>query len=354
MARNVDRSEALREAVEAAAASQSTLCIRGGGTRQALMASQIENAQVLEVGEHRGIIAFEPSELVVTARAGTPLTELEAALADAGQSLPFDPPRFGSASTLGGVVASGLAGPARPWQGAVRDAVLGITLLDGRGGIGRFGGQVMKNVAGYDVARLNVGAMGSLGVLLDVSLRLLPQPMATATLTLELGIGQAFERMAKWGRRPLPITAMAWEGGLLRMRLAGSEAGVAAALATVGGQTSADAGGYWTRLRDRTLPLFEGEGPLWRLSVPATAPQPDLSANWLLDWGGAQRWCCTDASPERVFNAASAAGGHAMRLAPTVQRAALPLAQLALQQRIKGVFDPSGLFNPGVLYPGEY
>lgn len=354
MARNADCSEALRAVVEAARAAQGALCIRGGGTRADLMASKSDDAEVLEVGEHRGIIAFEPSELVVTARAGTPLAELEAALADAGQILPFDPPRFGSASTLGGVVASGLAGPARPWQGAVRDAVLGITLLDGRGAIGRFGGQVMKNVAGYDVARLNVGAMGSLGVLLDVSLRLLPRPMTTTTLTFELGIGQAFERMAKLGRRPLPITAMAFEGGLLRVRLAGSEAGVTAAVASLGGDTAADATEYWTRLRDRKLPLFEGDGPLWRLSVPATAPQPDLSANWLLDWGGAQRWCCTDAAPERVFAAASALGGHAMRLAPSLQRAALPPVQLALQQRIKAVFDPSGLFNPGVLYPGEY
>lgn len=352
--RDSNQSDELREAVEAAAAMRRPLRIRGGGTRRALMTATGEGMQALEVGEHRGIIAFEPSELVITARAGTPLAELEAAVADAGQRLPFDPPRFASGSTLGGVVASGLAGPARPWHGAVRDAVLGISLLDGRGSIGRFGGQVMKNVAGYDVARLNVGAMGSLGVLLDVSLRLLPRPMTTVTRVLELGLGQTFERMAALGRRPLPITAMAWEGGLLRVRLAGSEAGVTAALATVGGETVARAEGYWSGLRDRKLPLFEGDGPLWRLSLPAMAPQPDLGANWLLDWGGAQRWCCTDAPPERVFEAAFAAGGHAMRLAPTVQRAALPVALLKLQQRIKHVFDPAGLFNPGVLYPGEY
>ncbi len=351
---DADLSEDLRGRVNAAVAAEAPLRIRGGGTRQALMACGNEAIEVLEVGGHRGIVAFEPSELVVTARAGTPLSELEAAVTEAGQCLPFDPPRFGASSTIGGAVASGLAGPARPWQGAVRDAVLGITLLDGRGGIGRFGGQVMKNVAGYDVARLNVGAMGSLGVLLDVSLRLLPRPMTTVTRVLELGIGQTFERMATLGRRPLPITAMAWQGGLLRVRLAGSEVGVAAALAAVGGEPFAEAEDFWAGLRDRQLPLFEGDGPLWRLSVPATAPQPELSANWLLDWGGAQRWCSTDAAPERVFEAASAVGGHAMRLAPTVQRATLPPAQLKLQQRIKTVFDPAGLFNAGVLYPGEY
>ncbi|MCC5885408.1 MAG: glycolate oxidase subunit GlcE [Gammaproteobacteria bacterium] len=351
---DADRSEDLQEAVMAAAAAQRPLCIRGGATRQMLMASTDEAVEVLEVGGHRGIVAFEPSELVVSVRAGTLLSDLEAVVAAAGQMLPFDPPRFGPASTIGGVVASGLAGPARPWQGAVRDAVLGITLLDGRGGIGRFGGQVMKNVAGYDVSRLNVGAMGSLGVLLDVSLRLLPRPATTVTQVLELGLGQAFERMARLGRRPLPITAMAWESGRLRVRLAGSEAGVAAAVKAVGGETAADADQDWNRLRDRQLPLFQGDGPLWRLSLPATAPQPDLSANWLLDWGGAQRWCCTDAAPERVFQAASALGGHAMRLTPTVERAPLPPAQLRLQQRIKAVFDPEGLFNPGVLYPGQY
>lgn len=352
--RDLDCSEDLREAVQAAMAAESPLRIRGAGTRSALMARADEGMSVLEVGRHRGIVAFEPSELVVTARAGTPLAELEATVAEAGQCLPFEPPRFDASSTLGGAVASGLAGPARPWQGAVRDAVLGITLLDGLAGIGRFGGQVMKNVAGYDVARLNVGAMGSLGVLLDVSLRLLPQPMITATRVLELGLGAAFERMAGLGRRPLPITAMAWEGGLLRVRLAGSEAGVAAALATVGGEALAGADDYWVRLRDRRLPIFDGDGPLWRLSLPATAPQPDLGANWLLDWGGAQRWCRTDVAPERVFEATAFCGGHAMRLAPGVLRAPLPPAQLRLQQRIKAVFDPSGLFNPGVLYPGEY
>ncbi|MCC5873754.1 MAG: glycolate oxidase subunit GlcE [Gammaproteobacteria bacterium] len=352
--KDADRSAALREAVTAAVGAQRPLAIHGGGTRRGLMAVTGDGFDVLDVGGHRGIVAFEPSELVVTARAGTLLSELEAVVAAAGQCLPFDPPRFGPASTLGGAVASGLAGPARPWQGAVRDAVLGITLLDGRGGIGRFGGQVMKNVAGYDVARLNVGAMGSLGVLLDVSLRLLPSPMTSVTRVLELGLGQAFGRMARLGRRPLPITAMAWETGTLRVRLAGSEAGVAAAVASVGGEPCPDGEDYWVGLRDRQLPNFEGDGPLWRLSVPATAPQPDLSANWLLDWGGAQRWCWTDDAPERVFQAASELGGHAMRLVPGVQRAPLPPAQLRLQQRIKAVFDPSGLFNPGVLYPGQY
>lgn len=338
----------------AAAAAQRPVSIRGGGTRQMLMASSNEAIEVLEVSGHRGIVAFEPSELVVTVRAGTPLSELEAMVAEAGQSLPFEPPRFGAASTIGGAVASGLAGPARPWQGAVRDAVLGITMLDGRGGMGRFGGQVMKNVAGYDVARLNVGAMGSLGVLLDVSLRLLPRPVSVATRLLEVGLGQIFERMAGLGRRPLPITAMAWEAGCLRVRLAGSEAGVTAAVKAVGGECCTDTEDYWTRLRDRQLPFFGGEGPLWRLSLPAMAPQPDLSANWLLDWGGAQRWCRTDAVEERVFEAASAGGGHAMRLTPTLRRMPLPGAELRLQQRIKAVFDPAGLFNPGVLYPGEY
>lgn len=347
-----DRSEALVEQVQAARASARSLRIRGTGSREVWVAAASGDGEGLDVSAHRGIISFEPSELVLTARAGTSLLEIEAVLAEQGQQLPFDPPRFGAGGTLGGAVASGLAGPARPWRGAVRDAVLGITLLDGHGAVGRYGGQVMKNVAGYDVARLNAGGLGSLGVLLDISLRLQPRPEMEATCLLELGLGQVFERMAELGRRPLPLTGMTWEEGCLRLRLSGSEAAVTAALRSVGAETCADGDAYWAALRDRSSAFFTGEGPLWRLSLPPTAPQPSLGANWLLDWAGAQRWCVTDAPAQQVFAAAAAAGGHAMRLTPAVARPQPPGAMLALQQRIKAVFDPQALFNPGVFHPG--
>lgn len=346
-----DCAHELAEQIRAAEASGRPLRIRGGDTRSFLRGDVNDDTEVLDVRPHRGIVAFEPAELVITARGGTPLEEIESTLAEARQCLPFDPPRFAAGSTLGGAVASGLAGPARPWQGSVRDAVLGITLLDGRAGSGRFGGQVMKNVAGYDVARLNAGAMGALGVLLQISLRVAPVPEQRATRVLEAGLAQAREQMTALARRPLPITGLAWEDGRLRVRLAGSEAGVAAAVAAIGGDACEENDRYWDDLRDSRLAFFAGDGPLWRLSLPVTAPQPDLAANWLLDWGGAQRWCRTDAPPETVFAAATALGGHAMRQRPAPARSPLPAAMARLQARIKAVFDPAGILNPGVLYP---
>lgn len=346
-----DATEALTEQVRAAAAAGRVLRIRGGDTRSFLRADA--DGTPLDLREHRGVIAFEPAELVLTARAGTPLVEIEAMLAEAGQCLPFEPPRFAPESTFGGVIASGLAGPSRPWRGSVRDAVLGITLLDGHGAVGRFGGQVMKNVAGYDVARLNVGAMGALGAMLDISVRVLPRPAFAITQVLECGLGQALERMTAIARTPLPISALAWEDGRLRVRLSGSEVGVTAAVRAVGGEPLRDHDTYWHALRDGTLPFFAGPTPLWRLALPVTAAQPDWVGNWLLDWGGAQRWCRTDVPAETVFAGAAAAGGHALCWRPEVARSPLPAAMAALQGRIKSVFDPAGTFNPGVLYPGK-
>lgn len=346
-----DCAHELAEQIRAAETSGRPLRIRGGDTRSFLRCDASCDTEVLDVRPHQGVIAFEPAELVLTARGGTPLEEIESTLAEARQCLPFDPPRFAPGSTLGGAVASGLAGPSRPWHGSVRDAVLGVTLLDGRAASGHFGGQVMKNVAGYDVARLNAGAMGALGVLLDISLRVAPVPEQRMTRVLEVGLAEARARMTALARRPLPITGLAWEAGRLRVRLAGSEVGVAAAVAAVGGDACEENDSYWNDLRDVTLAFFAGEGPLWRLSLPVTAPQPDLAANWLLDWGGAQRWCRTDAPAETVLTAAKALGGHAMRQRPTPARSPLPPAMAGLQARIKAVFDPGGILNPGVLYP---
>ncbi len=350
-----DASAVLAEQVRAAAASGQILRIRGGDTRRFLRADAVADADAdgepLDLREHRGVIAFEPAELVLTARAGTPLAEIEATLAEAGQYLPFEPPHFGKDGTFGGAIASGLAGPARPWRGSVRDAVLGITLLDGHGAIGRFGGQVMKNVAGYDVARLNVGAMGALGVLLDISVRVLPRSASETTRVFEVGMGQALQRMTTLARKPLPITALAWEDGRLRVRLSGSETGVSAAARALGGEACGEDHAYWHALRDGTLPFFAGPTPLWRISLPVTAPQPDWVGNWLLDWGGAQRWCRSDVPADQVFASAAAAGGHALCWRPTVARSPLPAAMAELQGRIKAVFDPAGTLNPGVLYP---
>ncbi len=183
MSESNDISEALEARVEAAIADRTPLAIIGGGSKQ-FMGRSIQ-AEDFDVGAHQGIVSHEPSELVVTVRAGTPLEILETALAERGQMLPFEPPRFGERATIGGTIACGISGPRRPYAGAARDFVLGVKLLNGRGEILRFGGQVMKNVAGYDISRLMTGAMGTLGALLEVSLKVLPTPAATQTVSFE-------------------------------------------------------------------------------------------------------------------------------------------------------------------------
>jgi len=257
----------LIERVKEAAADKIPLCLRGGGSK-AFYGRRCEG-QPLDLAGHRGIVSYEPSELVVTARAGTPLAEIETALADNGQLLPFEPPHFGPGATLGGMVAAGLSGPRRPWGGSVRDAVLGVKLLNGKGEVLRFGGQVMKNVAGYDLSRLMAGALGTLGVLLEVSLKVLPRPAEERTRAFELDAEAAAARQIEWGRLPLSLSGTLYDGERLFVRLCGSTQGVAAGLEALGGEEVTD--GPWRGAREQTLPFFQGDGPLWRLSLPAAA-----------------------------------------------------------------------------------
>jgi hypothetical protein len=233
---------------------------------------------ILDIRPHSGITSYEPSELVVTARAGTPLAELEALLAAQGQCLPFEPPHFGGAqakATVGGMVASGLSGPARASVGAVRDYMLGVVLLNGKGERLVFGGQVMKNVAGYDVSRLMAGSLGTLGVLLEVSLKVLPMAPMEATLVFDMDEAAALQQLNRWGAMPLPVNASCWRGGRLWVRLRGAKAAVAAAQKSMGGEVlDSDAARHWTALREQAQPFFalQGDESLWRLSVPDTAP----------------------------------------------------------------------------------
>ena len=264
-----DRTEAIRDRVRAAFESGTPLTIEGGGSKR--FYGRAPAGETLKVAEHRGIVNHEPSELVLTVRSGTPVGETQAALAEHGQWLPFDPPRHKEASTIGGVVACALSGPARPWTGAVRDFVLGTRIVNGRGDVLSFGGEVMKNVAGYDVSRLMAGALGTLGVLLEVSFKLLPRPADERTRVLELGAGEAIRRLTEWARSPLPILGACHDGERLHLRLAGAEAAVAEAAERIGGEPGD--GALWEDLRDHRLPFFAEDGPpLWRLSVPAHVP----------------------------------------------------------------------------------
>ena len=353
----------LVDRVRAARADKVPLDIRGGGTKA--FYGEPPQGEPLDVAGLSGISSYEPSELVVTVQAGTPLAELEATLAAAGQCLPFEPPRLSAGGTVGGMVAAGLAGPARAAVGGVRDYVLGATLLNGRAELLNFGGTVMKNVAGYDVSRALAGSMGCLGVICEVSLKVLPQAPAALTLRLEMDEGQAIQRLNEWGGRPLPLNASAWWEGALVLRLAGAAAAVTAAHGLLGGEVVETnlAERFWHGLRDhgdeffaRAARAVAGGARLWRLSVPATTAPLKLSGEQLVEWGGAQRWLCTSAPAATVRDAARAAGGHATLFRAQDKSAGVftPLSPplQRIQRELKAAFDPDGVFNPGRLYPG--
>lgn len=363
---------ALVERVRAAQADGTPLEIAGHGSKAFYGGPR--HGEALHTTGLTGISSYEPTELVVSARAGTPIAELEAALAEHGQCLPFEPPRFrvGSAAkgTVGGLVAAGLSGPSRASVGAVRDHVLGATLLNGRAEVLSFGGQVMKNVAGYDVSRLLCGSMGVLGVVLEVSLKVLPVQPATATLRFELDEAAALQQLNAWGGQPLPISASAWWAGMLLLRLRGARAAVNAAVDTLltryrgEGVEDSLATPFWDGLRDhedeffvkaRTAVESNTGAALWRLSVPQTAAPIALPGEQLIEWGGAQRWWCTAASAATVREAAQRAGGHATlfrggdKAAGVFTPLSAPLQRI--QRELKREFDPAGVFNRGRLYP---
>ena len=299
--------------VRQAAARARPLRIRGGGSKD--FYGQRLHGELLDVRPLAGVVDYEPSELVVTVRAGTRLRELQALLAERGQCLPFEPPQFGVGSTIGGAVAAGLSGPARASVGSLRDYVLGVQIVNGKGELLTFGGQVMKNVAGYDISRLLAGALGTLGVITQLSLKVLPVAPAEATLGFELSETSARQQLNRWGGQPLPLNASCWADGHLAVRLRGAQAAVAAAARSMGGQALAPerAERQWPALRDQALPFFRlapGEA-LWRASVPDTATPLNLGPT-LVEWHGAQRWIkATPADATHVREAAARAGGHA-------------------------------------------
>jgi len=344
----------LSETIREAAKQKRSLCIRGGGTKD-FYGGPIHGYK-LNTGDYCGIVAYEPTELVITARAGTPLAEIEAVLRDKGQMLAFEPPHFGEGSTFGGCVAVGLSGPRRPYSGAVRDFVLGVRILDGKGDDLRFGGQVMKNVAGYDVSRLMAGSLGTLGVLLEVSLKVLPLPAFETTLILKRGEAEAISLMNEWAARPLPITGTAYRDGDLGVRLSGARVAVDAAAKKIGGTPvePTQAERLWAGIRDQTDPFFAGSEPLWRLSIKSTTPPLDLPGKQLIEWGGALRWLKSAADANTIRDGAGRSGGHAtlFRGGDRSQGVFQPLppSLMKLHRNLKQAFDPSGILNPGRLY----
>ncbi len=340
------------------------LRLKGGGSKDFYGGPL--SGEVLDTRGHSGIVGYEPTELVITARGGTPLAEIESALAARRQVLACEPPHFGAATlggeiaggaTIGGAVAAGLSGPRRATAGSLRDFVLGVKLMDGEGRELNFGGQVMKNVAGFDVSRLIAGSLGTLGLILEVSIKVLPQPMAEATLRLELPQDRALETMNRLAGQPLPVAASCWQDNVLSLRLCGAQSAVAAACEKLGGErlAEADAADFWTALREQTAPFFADDAPLWRLSLPSVTPALDLPGPQLIEWGGAQRWLHGAADAGRLRETAAKAGGHATLFRGGDKSggvfAALPPALMEVHRRLKQGFDPYGVFNPGRLYP---
>jgi glycolate oxidase FAD binding subunit len=327
------------------------LRVRGGGSKD--FYGQSLQGEILDTRGYSGIVDYEPTELVITAKCGTPLAEIESALAARRQMLAFEPPAFGEA-TIGGIVAAGLSGPRRASVGAVRDFVLGVKLLDGGGHLLTFGGQVMKNVAGFDVSRLLAGSLGTLGLIVEVSLKVLPLSVAEATLRFDLPQDKALEQMNRWAGRPLPVSATCWHDDVLTVRLSGAKAAVDAACATLGGAAmdAVEAASFWSSLREQTHPFFAGDADLWRLSLPSSTPALDTNGPPLIEWGGAQRWV-RGAGNARA--AATQGSGHATLFRGQDKNESVfqPLdpVQARIQRDIKRAFDPHGIFNPGRLYP---
>lgn len=349
--------QTFKERIATATANKSPLRIKGNGTKD--WYGQSLQGEVLDTTAYSGIIAYDPTELVITARSGTSLREIGKALSEKNQMLAFEPPRFDGLATIGGIVASGLSGPRRQAVGAVRDFVLGAVLMDGKADVLHFGGQVMKNVAGYDVSRLLTGSMGTLGLILEVSIKVLPRPVAQQSLQFAMTQEQALHQLNVWGGQPLPLSASCWHNGLLAIRLSGAQAAVDAAIKKMGGDALPEPEKFWDRLREQEHAFFDGvmqdkEHGLWRLSVPSVAPVLNLQGQQCIEWGGAQRWLKTSASASAVRAAAEQAGGHATLfkggdksvgvfhpLQPAVER---------IHRNLKNAFDPAGIFNPGRMF----
>jgi glycolate oxidase FAD binding subunit len=345
-------SRKFADRVREAAACPTRLRIRGGGSKD-FYARRCEG-EPLDLSGLRGVVHYEPAELVITALAGTPLDEIEELLRNHGQQLPFEPPHFGSGATIGGAVATGLSGPRRAYAGALRDAVLGVRVINGRGEILRFGGEVMKNVAGYDVSRLMAGSLGTLGVLLEVSLKVQPRPPLERTVVFGLDLGKAIERMLEIGLRPLAVTATCYDGETLYVRLCGGERSLEAAENALGGETLSESATLWRSVREQTHTFFRDEGALWRLSLPAATPPLDLPGESFLEWGGALRWLRTDAPAQAIWQRAAQLGGHATLFRGHDGRREVfqPLAGplLRAHQALKRALDPQGIFNRGRMY----
>jgi len=348
-----DRSEFFMSVLQQARTRHQPVYISGGGSKRHIAGRNCDYDE-LDVSGHRGIVDYQPQELVITARAGTPLTDLLATLNEEGQTLSFEPPLFNGKATVGGTLACNLSGPARPWGGSIRDRVLGVQLISGKCERLNFGGKVMKNVAGYDVSRLQAGALGTLGVLSEVSLKVVPRAERTLTLRYEMPAQEAIECMNRRAGEPKPLSGAFWLDGQLHLRLSGAASAVEHTATQWGGEILDAGDTTWEKLREMTLPFFAGDTPLWRFSVQSTTPVMPAFGATLIDWCGAQRWVRGEHTHDEMQRAAAGAGGHFTLFRggdrSAEVRSPMNAVEQGLQQRLKKSFDPDGILNPGRLY----
>jgi len=347
-----DNSQQIQSQILDAYKNKSALKICSGNSKH--FYGQEVDATPLDITGHSGIVSYEPTELVVTVRAGTRLSELEATLSESNQILPFEPPHFAETATIGGTIACNLSGPIRAYSGAARDFVLGSNIINGKAESLKFGGQVMKNVAGYDTSRLMCGAMGTLGVILDVSLKVLPKPETEITLSHQCDINQAVFNMHQWVKQSLPVTASCYDGSRLFIRLSGNNSSVNSAKKIIGGETIDNSQTFWLKVKEQTHSFFNTDKPVWRLSLSSTNPPLELQGDTFYEWGAALRWLKTDSPAEEIRKTMNAVGGHATLFRNNTQNIDTfqPLSSglLSIHKNLKNAFDPDRILNPGVMY----
>ncbi len=327
------------------------LLIEAGGTKH--FYGRKNQGEHLSLLNHTGIVEYEPSELFITAHSGTSLTEIEQAVDSEKQMLPFEPPHFGSTATLGGMVAAGLSGPRRTSAGAVRDCILGAEIINGKGEYLQFGGKVMKNVAGYDISRLMCGALGTLGILMSITLRLIPKPTCEHTIAISLNTSDAILKMNEWANTPMPITATFYDGKDLYIRLSGSLSTIETCTEYIGGELIDWNDIFWTNIKEHGHEFFLTDLPLWRISVPPSTAPLNIPGPCVIEWDGALRWYATEANAEDIRFEVERMGGHACLFRGiTTQQIFHPLSLVSINihRKLKHAFDPAGILNPGRIY----
>lgn len=346
----MDNAASLCDAVRDAYGSATPLRIEGGKSKAHFLGEPCD-ALPLSIAEHRGIVSYRPEELIVTARAGTPVAELYDVVAEQGQCLPFEPASLDGCATLGGALASGLSGPARPWRGSMRDAVLGVRLINGMGEHLRFGGEVIKNVAGYDVSRLQAGALGTLGVITEVSLKLLPSPVARVQLQRKASADESIAIMRAISRQPIPLTGLCWHDDAVHARIEGSSAAVTESRRRLTEFAEASQS-PWPAIREWQLPGVSLADTFWGIDVAPATPVNDAGPATLIDWGGARRFLTRPPAAGAVgivTRYGSACATRSQSLSPSP---ALVPALQSLRDNLKRAMDPAGIFNPGRLGSG--